>query len=120
MSGSTAMGYVAVSDLDLAMSFYVDTLGADVVELPSAEDPALCVVRAPGVDQSLTLVEVRSGRTAAGGSTAEASVRADIELSRAAGAEPDEAGLWRTPHGDVVTWFRDQAGGIASLNFRAA
>jgi hypothetical protein len=46
-------------------------------------------------------------------------VQADIELSRAAGAAPDDAGLWRTPRGDVVAWFRDHAGGISSLHLVA-
>jgi catechol 2,3-dioxygenase-like lactoylglutathione lyase family enzyme len=117
------MAFVVVSDLDRAISFYVDTLGAQVLQPASARRPAQCVLRPPGEQQCLTLVEVRvpgeptcTGSGGTGGSNADWGVQADIELSRVAGAAPDDAGLWRTPRGDVVAWFRDHAGGISSLH----
>jgi catechol 2,3-dioxygenase-like lactoylglutathione lyase family enzyme len=114
------MAYVVVSDLDRAVAFYVDTLGAEVVRPASARRPCEAVLRPPGEHQCLTLVEVRESREgAAVGSEAEWALQADIELSRVAGATPDDAGLWRTPRGDVVAWFRDHAGGISSLNLVA-
>ena len=139
------MAFVAVNDLDRALAFYVDTLGSSLVEPPSASHPEACVVTAPGSGDSsgdsllsLTLVLVPTrrgnGATATGGppgaaaaagapgrqATTEASLQADIELARVDDAVVDDAGLWRTPQGDVVTWFRDQAGAIASLAHRAA
>lgn len=115
------MAYVVVSDLDRASAFYVETLGAEVIQAASPRRPAQCVLRPPGEQQCLTLVEVREPGAApeAGGSRAEWAVQADIELSRVAGAAPDDAGLWRTPRGDVVAWFRDHAGGISSLHLVA-
>jgi catechol 2,3-dioxygenase-like lactoylglutathione lyase family enzyme len=114
------MAFVVVSDLDRALAFYVDTLGAEVVQGASPRHPSQCVLRPPGEQQCLTLVEVREPRQTPQGSTrAEWAVQADIELSRAAGAAPDDAGLWRTPRGDVVAWFRDHAGGISSLHLVA-
>ena len=121
------MAFVAVNDLDRALAFYVDTLGSSLLEAPTAQHPEVCVVRTPGgpgTALSLTLVRVATSSEAvgpAGGPVAtEVSLQADIELSRVEDAVVDDAGLWRTPQGDVVTWFRDQAGAIASLAHRAA
>ena len=121
------MAFVAVNDLDRALAFYVDTLGSSLLEAPSAQHPEVCVVRTPGgpgAALSLTLVRVATpaevNADAEASLTTEAAVQADIELSRVDDAVVDDAGLWRTPQGDVVTWFRDQAGAIASLAHRAA
>lgn len=129
------MAFVAVNDLDRALAFYVDTLGSSLVEAPTGRHPEVCVVAAPGSGEdslSLTLVLVPSARDAGAARpeqpqsglvrtrTTEVSLQADIELSRVGDAVVDDAGLWRTPQGDVVTWFRDQAGAIASLAHRAA
>ena len=56
---SPPMAYVVVSDLDRATAFYVETLGAEVVQEASPRHPARCVLRPPGERQCLTLVEVR-------------------------------------------------------------
>lgn len=135
--GAGGMAFVAVHDLDRALAFYVDTLGSSLVEAPTTQRPEVCVVRAGAVGESrdalsVTLVQV-SGARGAGASredrsgardeervTTEVALQADIELSRVDDAVVDDAGLWRTPQGDVVTWFRDQAGGISSLAHRAA
>ncbi len=132
------MAFVAVHDLDRALAFYVDTLGSSLVEAPTPQHPEVCVVRAPGdpgntrAALSVTLVQVSTTRDAGAsggdgrapqdedGATTEMALQADIELSRVDDAVVDDAGLWRTPQGDVVTWFRDQAGGISSLAHRAA
>lgn len=129
------MAFVAVNDLDRALAFYVDTLGSSLIEAPTGRHPEVRVVTAPGNGAgslSLTLVLVPTARHAGasraeqaeGGPvrarTTEASLQADVELSRVEDAVVDDAGLWRTPQGDVVTWFRDQAGAIASLAHRAA
>jgi catechol 2,3-dioxygenase-like lactoylglutathione lyase family enzyme len=113
------MAFVVVSDLDRAVTFYVDTLGAEVVRPASPRRRSEAVLRPPGERQCLTLVEVRESHEGAAAGGAEWAVQADIELSRVAGAAPDDAGLWRTPRGDVVAWFRDHAGGISSLHLVA-
>ncbi len=125
--GAAGMAFVAVNDLDRALAFYVDTLGSSLLEAPNAQHPEVCVVRTPGGPGSalsLTLVQVATPSEGDGSGDAppatEAAVQADIELSRVGDAVVDDAGLWRTPEGDVVTWFRDQAGAIASLAHRAA
>ncbi|QIK65918.1 VOC family protein [Nocardioides sp. HDW12B] len=136
--GAAGMAFVAVHDLDRALAFYVDTLGSSLVEAPTSQRPEVCVVRAPGdpghtrAALSVTLVQVSTPRDAGASradgdptrdeerATTEVALQADIELARVDDAVVDDAGLWRTPQGDVVTWFRDQAGGISSLAHRAA
>lgn len=113
-----AMAFVVVSDLDRAVAFYVDTLGAEVVRQASGRRPAECVLRPPGERQCLTLVEVRDDEVGAPVDAPWAR-QAAVELTRAAGARPDDAGLWRTAYGDVVAWFRDHAGAISSLHLVA-
>ncbi len=99
------MAFVPTENLERARAFYGGTLGLEVVEV----SPYAVVLRAgDGVLVRIARVDDLDGPVA------------DL---RAAGVPPlsfdgmghDERGVWTTPGGDQVLWFRDPDGNVLSL-----
>lgn len=119
LTSSTLVGFVATTDLPRAGALYRDVLGLSVVE----ESPVATVFDANGASLRVTAVEDFSPAPF----TVLAWVVADIvtaldtlaarglRFERFPGLEQDERGVWTTPGGDRVAWFKDPDGNVLSL-----
>jgi catechol 2,3-dioxygenase-like lactoylglutathione lyase family enzyme len=114
------MAFVPTSDLARARDFYGETLGLEVVEV----SPYAVVLRAgDGVLVRVTRVDDLRPQpfTVLGwvvedldGAVADLAARGVTPLSFD-GMGHDERGVWTTPGGDQVLWFRDPDGNVLSL-----
>ncbi len=113
------IGFIPVRDTAEARNFYEGTLGLHVVQ----DTPYALVIDANGTMLRLTAVPELTAQafsiagwqvpdiTAAVRQLAESGVR----VSRYDSMEQDELGIWTTPGGDRVAWFKDPDGNILSL-----
>src|SRR6476659_9302194 len=104
LARETLVAFVATTDLDRARHFYEDALGLALVERTSFA----CVFDAGGAPLRATLVE-RVGPapyTVLGWTVRD--VAAAIEALTA-------RGVWRSPGGARVAWFRDPDGNVLSV-----
>ncbi len=112
------IGFIPISDIASARSFYDSLLGLAVLE----ETPYSLVVNANGTMLRLTIVEghVPAVFTIAGWrvdsieATIDQLVSRGVSLVRFDGIEQDERGIWNAG-GDRVAWFRDPDGNTLSL-----
>jgi catechol 2,3-dioxygenase-like lactoylglutathione lyase family enzyme len=117
------IGFIPVRDLPAARAFYAETLGLAVV----AETPFALVVNAGGTSLRITPVPELTAQpfTIAGWRvpdiTAEVRTLAGrgVAFTRYDGMKQDELGIWTTPGGDKVAWFRDPDGNTLSLTMFA-
>jgi catechol 2,3-dioxygenase-like lactoylglutathione lyase family enzyme len=113
------MAFIPVSDLPTATAFYSDVLGLTVTE----ETPFAVVLEAGGTMLRLTPVDDLRPQpfTIAGWqvSDMDASIEAlatrGVAFLRYDGLDQDVSGIWSTPGGDRVAWFRDPDGNTLSL-----
>jgi len=121
LSDQGIIGFVATSDADRAKKFYRDTLGLPLV---SEEMPFALVFDAHGTMLRVTVVEkvVPAGYTVLGwqvpniAAAAEALSQAGVRFERYAGMQQDEFGIWRSPGGASVAWFKDPDGNTLSIS----
>jgi len=120
MLGSEQLvAFVPTTDLDRARAFYEGTLGLRLVE----QTPFACVFDAAGTTLRVTFVERIAGApyTVAGWSvgdiaaTIEGLVARGVAFERYDGVEQDARGVWRSPGGALVAWFRDPDANTLSL-----
>ena len=119
LESSQLVAFVATTDLDRANSFYGDVLGL----VPIYESPIVRVFNANGTKLRVTLVDelVPAPFTVLGWTVddIEESVRSlqakAVAFERFPPMEQDELGVWTTPGGDRVAWFRDPDGNVLSL-----
>lgn len=113
------IAFVPVTDLDRAVEFYGSVLGLAHEETT----PFAAVFRAGSVMLRATLVDSLQPQpfTVLGwavpdiaATVAEFSGRG-VEFTRYEGMGQDAAGIWTTPGGDRVAWFRDPNGNTLSL-----
>ena len=111
--------FVGVSDLDAAELFYGDVLG-----LPLRDARPFALVADTGVTQlRITAVEaVRPAPYSVLGwqvedieGTVDELVSKGVQFTRYEGIEQDDRGLWTTPSGARIAWFRDPDGNNLSL-----
>lgn len=113
------MAFIPVSDLGAAQSFYGDILGLRVTE----ENPYAVVLDAGGTMLRLTQVEglrpqpftIAGWRVPEMGETIETLANRGITFIRYEGMDQDSKGIWSTPGGDQVAWFKDPDGNTLSL-----
>jgi catechol 2,3-dioxygenase-like lactoylglutathione lyase family enzyme len=113
------MGFIPVRDLAAARSFYEGILGLSVVE----ESPFATVMDAHGTSLRLSPVLdlVPQSFTIAGWKVPDVSAMAHaltdhgVRFLRYEGMDQDELGVWTTPSGDRVAWFKDPDGNTLSL-----
>ena len=113
------MAFIPVSNLNAAQSFYGDVLGLAVTET----GPYAVVLDAGGTTLRLAQVDDLQPQpfTIVGWQVLDMGVSLDslssrgIECIRYEGLDQDERGVWSTPCGDLVAWFKDPDGNTLSL-----
>jgi len=113
------VGFVGVSDLDVAQRFYGETLG---LALRDARPYALVHDASPPLLR-ITLVDrvVAAPYTVLGWAVADLEaeidrlVAAGVEFNRYDGVPQDARGIWTAPSGARIAWFRDPDGNTLSL-----
>ncbi|MGB0066166.1 MAG: VOC family protein [Terracidiphilus sp.] len=114
------IGFVPIVDVERAKAFYRDTLG---LRLVSEEPPFALVFDANGI--MLRLVMAKQLPTAYGtilgwgvpGITATVKElnQAGVVFERFDGMMQDELGVWASPLGAKVAWFKDPDGNLLSV-----
>jgi catechol 2,3-dioxygenase-like lactoylglutathione lyase family enzyme len=117
------VAFIPVSDLKEARSFYGDVLGLRVTE----DSPYAVVLDAGGT--MLRLAQVNGLRpqpfTIAGWAVPDMAesirtlVDRGVTFIRYDGMDQDTTGIWSTPTGDQVAWFKDPDGNTLSLTWFA-
>jgi catechol 2,3-dioxygenase-like lactoylglutathione lyase family enzyme len=121
---ATIIAFVATVDADRATLFYCDTLGLPLV----ADDPFAVVFDCNGIElrvqkvQTLqpqpftalgwTIANIRGGVAALG--------ERGVAFERFPFLEQDDLGIWQSPSGAKIAWFKDPDGNLLSLTERAA
>ena len=121
LSDQSIVAFVATSDPDRAKRFYRDTLGLHLV---SEEIPFALVFDAHGTMLRVTIVDtvVSAGYTVLGwmvpdiAAAAKALSKAGIRFERYPGMQQDELGIWSSPGGARVAWFKDPDGNTLSIS----
>ena len=121
LSDQSIIGFVATSDPDRAKKFYRDTLG---LRLVSEEMPVALVFDAHGTMLRVTIVKKVSpaGYTVLGWqvpnivAASKALLEAGVRFERYQGMQQDELGIWSSPGGGRVAWFKDADGNTLSIS----
>jgi catechol 2,3-dioxygenase-like lactoylglutathione lyase family enzyme len=121
LSDQSIIAFVATSDPDRAKKFYRDTLGLPLV---SEEMPFALVFDAHGTMLRVTIVDkpVIAGYTALGWQVPNIAVAAQglseagVRFERYPGMQQDELGIWSSPGGATVAWFKDPDGNTLSIS----
>jgi catechol 2,3-dioxygenase-like lactoylglutathione lyase family enzyme len=119
LSDAHLIAFVPSTDLDRSRAFYVGVLGLE----EQSSTPYACVLFAAGVQLRITLVgELRPQPfTVLGWQVADARAaartleRQEVSVVRYQGMDQDADGIWTTPSGDRVAWFRDPDGNTLSV-----
>jgi catechol 2,3-dioxygenase-like lactoylglutathione lyase family enzyme len=119
LAGDDLIAFVSSADPERARTFYGQTLGLEL----ESESPFACVFRTGGTILRVTVVDavVPAPYTVLGWAVedVEARVRAlsarGVRFERYDGLEQDESGIWRSPAGARVAWFKDPDGNTLSL-----
>ncbi|AEV84298.1 glyoxalase [Actinoplanes sp. SE50] len=120
MLGSAApIAFLPSTDLERSRRFFADTLGLVVAEVT----PFACVVRVGTTMLRVTKTDQLQPQpfTVFGWEVADIDAvvaglsGAGITFVRYDGLEQDGAGVWTTPGGDRIAWFRDPDGNTLSL-----
>lgn len=121
LSDQSIIGFVATSDPDRAKKFYRDTLGLPLV---SEQPPFALVFDAHGTMLRVTMVKevVSAGYTVLGWqvpdivAAASALSQAGVQFERYPGMQQDELGIWSSPSGASLAWFKDPDGNTLSIS----
>lgn len=113
------VGIIPVSDTDSVRSFYVETLGLEVV----AETEFALILDAGGTPLRITPVPDYSPRPFSIASWQVPDVAAAVQALAGRGvrfnhygADQDELGIWTDPSGGGrVAWFQDPVGNVLSV-----
>ena len=124
LADASFIGFVPVRDLAVARAFYEGTLGLRVVD----DTPFALVLDAGGTMLRVTPVPGLAARpfTVAGwnvpdiGAVVRALAGRGVQFVRYDGLTQDDLGIWTTPGGDQVAWFKDPDGNTLSLTTFAA
>ena len=119
LSQSKIVAFVATSKPDSAKSFYEQTLGFRL----TGDDPFAVVFDANGVMLRVQKVQAHTppNHTVLGWDVAD--IRAEIKeltergvkFERYEGLEQDGSGVWTSPSGAKIAWFKDPDGNVLSL-----
>jgi catechol 2,3-dioxygenase-like lactoylglutathione lyase family enzyme len=119
LSSAKPVAFVATADATRARAFYEGLLGLRVIE----DQPFALVVESAGVTIRIQKVDQVKAPpyTALGWQVADApsAVRAltakGVKFERYPGMEQDELGIWRSPSGAFIAWFKDPDGHVLSI-----
>ena len=115
------IAFVTIVDVDRAKEFYRDTLG---LRLISEEPPYALVFDANGIMLRLGMAKERPpvGGTVLGWQVPDATAavrdleQLGIRFERYDHLRQDAQGIWTTPTGAKVAWFKDPDGNILSIS----
>jgi catechol 2,3-dioxygenase-like lactoylglutathione lyase family enzyme len=115
------VGFVSIVDVSRAKAFYRDTLG---LRLVMEEPPFALVFDANGIMIRLGMAKeiAPAHGTVLGWQVPEISAvvkslgQAGVQFERYAGMNQDELGIWTSPTGAKVAWFKDPDGNILSIS----
>jgi catechol 2,3-dioxygenase-like lactoylglutathione lyase family enzyme len=115
------IGFVTIVDVTSAKKFYGDTLG---LRLVSEEPPFALVFDANGIMLRLIMARELPARfgTVLGWQVPDISAtvreleQSGVRFERFEQLKQDELGIWTTPTGSKVAWFKDPDGNILSLS----
>lgn len=119
LAADQLIAFAPATDLERARTFYEGVLGLRLVE----HNSYACVLDANGTMLRVTAVAEVGHRdyTVLGWrvldilqSVSDLESRG-VEFTRYDGMEQDELGIWTTPNGDRIAWFRDPDGNVLSL-----
>jgi len=119
LAGSGLIALIGVADLDRAQQFYGDTLGLALRD----ERPFALVAEFGGVMLRITAVDepVAAPYSVLGWRVHDITSAVDDLVSRGVptlrydGLTQDARGIWTTPGGVKIAWFRDPDGNVLSL-----
>jgi len=119
LESARAVAFLSATDLGRARDFYEGVLGLPVEDVTDFA----CVFRAAGVTLRVTLVgelspqpfTVFGWEVGAIHETIAGLAGRGVAFLRYEGMGQDPAGVWTTPGGDQVAWFRDPDGNVLSL-----
>ena len=116
------IGFIPTTDFRRAKAFYAGKLGLKLVSRDrfalvfASGDTAIRVVKVPGFQPAgFTILGWRVDNLAA--SVAALAARG-VVFARFPGMQQDAAGIWTSPGGAEVAWFRDTDGNVLSLSSR--
>jgi catechol 2,3-dioxygenase-like lactoylglutathione lyase family enzyme len=115
------IGFVSIVDVPRARAFYESTLG---LRLVTEEPPFALVFDANGIMLRLGMVKERppAHGTVLGWQVPEIATavknlrKAGVQFERYEGLVQDELGIWASPNGAKVAWFKDPDGNTLSLS----
>ena len=115
------VGFVSIVDVARAKAFYRDTLG---LRLVMEEPPFALVFDANGIMVRLGMAKelppahgtVLGWQVPEIAATVKDLTRAGVRFERFEGMAQDELGIWTSPTGAKVAWFKDPDGNILSVS----
>jgi catechol 2,3-dioxygenase-like lactoylglutathione lyase family enzyme len=121
LSQADIVAFVNIVDKERARAFYGDVLGLDLI---GDESPFALVYDANGTMLRLAIVKERpefpgtvlGWRVFDIGATVKELVEAGVRFERYPPMPQDELGIWTTPTGAKVAWFKDPDGNILSVS----
>ncbi len=121
LSKCKILAFVNIVNVDRAKAFYQDTLG---LRLLGEELPYALVFDANGIMLRLAIVKDRPQfpGTVLGWQVPDASAavqalrEAGVDFERYEFLKQDEQGIWTTPTGAKVAWFKDPDGNLLSVS----
>ena len=119
LGNAELVAFVPSTDLERSRAFYVELLGLELVD----SSPFADVLEAAGTTLRVTKVDGLSPQpfTVLGWEVrdlgAEVMELADrgVTFERFEGMDQDALGIWQTPSGDRVAWFKDPDANVVSL-----
>jgi catechol 2,3-dioxygenase-like lactoylglutathione lyase family enzyme len=115
------IGFVSIVEVPRAKIFYRDTLG---LKLVMEEPPFALVFDANGIMLRLGMAKeiapahgtVLGWQVPEINATVKELAQAGVQFERYQGMDQDELGIWTSPTGAKVAWFKDPDGNILSLS----
>ena len=122
LGSADLIAFVPTRDPGKARQFYEETLGLDFI----SEDPFALVFNAHGTTLRIANVSTVKGFkpapfTIVGWQVTNASdtvgdlVKKGVQFERFPGMDQDTKGIWKSPSGAKVAWFKDPDGNILSI-----
>jgi catechol 2,3-dioxygenase-like lactoylglutathione lyase family enzyme len=119
LSDADLVAFLPTADLDRARAFFSQVIGLPIVD----DTRFACVFESKGTLLRVALVdEVRPvPYTVLGWSVSDAAdtvrrfTAQGVAFERFEGMDQDELGVWTTPSGDLVAWFKDPDGNVLSI-----
>jgi catechol 2,3-dioxygenase-like lactoylglutathione lyase family enzyme len=119
LASDDLIAFVATADPGRARAFYAGTLGLPLED----ESPFALVFRANGTMLRVAIADAVAPApyTVLGWAVADVAARVralsarGVAFERYAGMDQDELGVWRSPSGARIAWFKDPDGNTLSL-----